>query len=216
MRAVVIALSIVVTSSAAAQSLTLSSKRGEPAIVGGGTVLGENLGVTSQSPQQIVAKFKSLCLPDPANADAKILIQQGFTEKPVQLAGPPVSANALTHWVSPVATVAYWRGDTAAFKGQAVAVPSRAALITGPFSAFGPRDTQCTFVTNVADFEQAKLVTEALSADLGTPSKLVVKNTFADGFWATTNGTTTVYFNTPTTRNGPQPIHIAALVKASK
>jgi hypothetical protein len=201
---------------AIAQTATFTVKDGRALVLGGETELGVALSQTSLGPAALADAFDKLCLPDPANAagrasDSPFTFRSSEAVLPAQGKLPETR---IPVWTGASATLTVWNGDDEAWKGRPIAMPSRAYATTGPygpFKAFGP---QCNLVVMVADFGAAKAVADALTVKYGAPGKLVVKNTFTDGFWQT--GDLRINMNVPTTRVGPQPIHLSAQVIPAK
>ncbi len=199
-----------------AQDATFTVKDGRALILGGSTELGAGLVPTTTEAPAIVDGFSKVCLPDPASADSRVassglgLSAQSLTLPAQGNTGPAT----IKIWSGPSATIVVWQGNEQNFKGRPIAMPSRAATTTGPYGPFKAFGNQCNLVTKVADFATAKAVIEAISSKHGVPGKLVVKNTFADGYWQI--GTIRLNINVPTTRSGPQPLHISAQVLPEK
>lgn len=202
------------TMPAHAQSVTLTDDSGRPLVVGGASALGSGLaGPATTNAAEIVAEFQRLCLPDPAGAGARAAASS--------LALAPADAVFPAEGKQPEARVAQWRGrsaslsvftgDDAGLKKRAIAITSRAYVTTGPYGPFKAAGTQCNLVVSLPDFAAATDVSGALSAAFGTPGKLVVKKTFADGYWSAAAGTR-INFTAPTTSGGPQPVHLSAQI----
>lgn len=193
-----------------AQAVTFTVKDGRALLVGGETELGTALSSTNLDAANLVEAFDELCLPDPGGAGSRAGVSTfGLSPSETILPAAGKTGEArIEQWRSKSATLTVWTGDEANLKGRSIAMPSRATTTTGsygPFKAFG---TQCNLVTKVADFAAAKSVTEALTARYGAPAKLVVKNTFADGYWVA--GNMRINVNVPTIRAGAQPLHLSA------
>jgi hypothetical protein len=210
------ALSLALAAPAAAQSVTLTEGAGRPLIVGGPSELGQGLAPATLTPQALAAEFQRLCLPDPAAAAARA------AESPLALVADDAVFPAtgkqqevrVAQWRGPSATLAVSSGDAAfaaGLKGRPIVIPSRALAVTGGYGPWRADGVQCNLVVMLPDFAAATALSEALTANFGAPGKLVVKKTFADGYWQTKNTPSLrINFNTPTTRSGPQPVHLSA------
>ena len=199
-----------------AQEATFTVKDGRALILGGGTELGAGLVPTNLDAANLADGFGKVCLPDPATADSRVatsglgLSRQALT-LPEQGSMGPATINV---WTGPSMTITVWQGDEQNFKGRPIAMPSRAFVTTGPYGPFKALGNQCNLVTKVVDFAAAKATIEAISSKYGSAGKMVVKNTFADGYWQV--GAVRLNINVPTTRSGPQPLHISAQVLPEK
>lgn len=204
------------SATAIAQDATFTVKDGRALILGGGTELGAGLFPTTADASTIVDGFSKVCLPDPASADSRVAASGlGLSAQSLVLPAQGGTGPAtIKIWAGSNAAILVWQGDEQNFKGRPIAMPSRAAITTGPYGPFKAFGNQCNFVTKVTDFTAAKAVIEAISSKYGVPGKLVVKNTFADGYWQI--GTVRLNINVPTTRSGPQPLHISAQVLPEK
>lgn len=201
---------------AVAQTATFTVKDGRALVLGGETELGVALSQTDLDSVALAEAFDSLCLPDPANAggramDSSLGLRSAEAVIPAQGKLPETR---IPVWTGQSATLTVWNAGDEAWKGRPIAMPSRAGVTTGPYGPFKAFGAQCNLVVMVADFGAAKAVADALSAKYGAPGKLVVKNTFADGFWQT--GDLRININVPTSRVGPQPIHLSAQVIPAK
>jgi hypothetical protein len=201
---------------AIAQTATFTVKDGRALVLGGETDLGLALSPTALGPAAIVDAFDKLCLPDPVNAgsraaDSPLVLRPSQAVLPAQ---GKLSEARIPVWTSASATLTVWDGVDGAWKGRPIAMPSRALVTTGPYGAFKAAGVQCNLVIMVADFGTVTAVSDALSAKYGAPGKLVVKKTFADGFWQ--NGDLRINFNAPSTRVGPHPLHLSAQVIPAK
>lgn len=206
------ALGLGIAQGAYAQSVTLTVKDGRALVVGGETLLGANLAATDLDGAAIVAEFGRLCA-DPATVGDRIAASSlGLSE--AEAVFPPEGKQGearVKQWRSAAAAVSAWTGDDANLKNRPIAMPSRGAVTTGPYGPFRAAGKQCNLVFGVRDFSSVTSIIEALRTTYGEPGKLVVKNTFADGYWAVSAGDASarVNLNTPTTRNGPQPVHLS-------
>lgn len=196
---------------ATAQSVTLTDDSGRPLIVGGASVLGEGLATAKIAPQDIVAEFQRLCLPDPAGAAPRVgasplALAPADAVFPAQGKQPEAR---VAQWRGPSATLSVSTGDEAGLKKQPIAITSRAYVTTGPYGPFKAAGAQCNLVVLLPDFAAATELSAALTVAFGAPGKLVIKKTFADGYWNAAPGTR-INFTAPTTRSGPQPVHVSA------
>ena len=201
---------------AMAQTATFTVKDGRALVLGGETELGVALSQTSLSPAALADAFEKLCLPDPANAGARATASP-FGLRSSEAVLPALGKLPETRipvWTGTSATLTVWAGGDETWKGRPIAMPSRAMATTGPYGPFKAFGAQCNLVVMVADFGAARAVADAITTKHGPPGKLVVKNTFADGFWQA--GDVRININVPTTRVGPQPIHISAQVIPAK
>jgi hypothetical protein len=195
-----------------AQSITLTEGRGRPITIGYSTQLAEGLVPTSIAPQALVSEFKRLCLPDPSGAPSRI------EASPLMLQASEVvlpqdgkrSEMRVPRWRGQSAELTIWMNDDTNLKGRPIKIDERAYQVTGSYGPFNAKGEQCNLVVAVASFANAVQVSEALATTFGQLGKLVVKNTFADGHWQM--DTTSINFTAPTTRNGPQPIHLSVKV----
>lgn len=211
-RAAIAAVGFGVAQVVLAQSVTLTVKDGRALVVGGTQTLGSDLAATDLDAAAIVAEFGRLCL-DPATVGDRV------AASPFGLSGADAVFPAegkqgearVKQWRGPAAAVSAWAGDDANLKNRAIAMPSRGAVTTGPYGPFRAFGTQCNLVFGVRDFTSVAPLVEALRTTYGEPGKLVVKNTFADGFWTVGTGgvSARVNLNAPTTRSGPQPVHLS-------
>jgi hypothetical protein len=192
-----------------AQSATLTVKDGRPLVVGGETSLAEGLGVTDLTPAEVVEGFVRLCIPDPQNAGSRAKASPFSIARndSVFSATGKVSEAKIERWAGKNAALFVWAGDEAGLKGRSIAMPSRGATTTGPYGPFKAFGNQCNLVINMSDFGVTTTLIQLLTAKLGAPGKLVVKNTFADGYWI--SGDLRVNINVPSTGGGPQPVHLS-------
>ena len=205
-----------IPSLATAQTATFTVKDGRALVLGGETELGGALSPTDMDAVALVDAFDKICLPDPASAASRaagssLLLQPS---EALLMAEGKLPEVRVPVWTSPDATLTLWDGQDTAWKGRAIAMPSRGATTTGPYGPFKASGVQCNLVVKVTDFAAAKAVTDALGAKYGEPGKLVLKNNFADGYWQA--GDVRVNVNVPIVRQGPQPIHISAQVSPAK
>jgi hypothetical protein len=211
-RIAILALGLGIAQGAAAQSVTLTVKDGRALVVGGEALLGADLAATDLDAAAIVAEFGRLCL-DPATVGDRVTASPfGLSEADAVFPAEGKQGEArVKQWRGSAALVSAWTGDDANLKNRAIAMPSRGAVTRGPYGPFRAFGTQCNLVFGVRDFSSVGPLIEALRATYGEPGKLVVKNSFADGFWAVSAGgaSARVNLNTPTTRNGPQPVHLS-------
>jgi hypothetical protein len=192
-----------------AQSATLTVKDGRALVIGGETELAQGFDTASVSPTQIVDEFMRLCMPDPQNAGTKADSSSfSFTRNDVVFpASGKMAQVKIERWASKQAYLFIWSGDEAGLKGRPIAMPSRGGTTTGPYGPFKAFGAQCNLVANLPDFAAATAVTQQLTAKLGAPAKLVVKNTFADGYWMA--GDLRVNVNAPSQSQYPQPVHLS-------
>ena len=191
------------------QSATLTVKDGRALVIGGETELAQGFDATGLTPANVVDEFTRLCLPDPQNAGSRAE-QSPFSLKRDDTVFPAlgkVGEAKIERWIGKYAALFVWTGDETGLKGRPIAMPSRGATTTGPYGPFKAFGAQCNLVINFPDFAAAKAVTELLTAKLGAPGKLVVKNTFADGYWMA--GDLRVNVNVPSERQYPQPVHLS-------
>lgn len=191
------------------QSATLTVKDGRALVIGGETELAQGYDTTDITPANIVDEFSRLCMPDPQNAGSRAGASPfSLTREDAVF---PTSGNLgeakIERWTGKQATLFIWAGDEKGLKGRPIAMPSRGATTTGPYGPFKAFGAQCNLVFNLPDFAAAIAVTELLTAKLGTPGKLVVKNAFADGYWLA--GDLRVNVNVPSERQYPQPVHLS-------
>ncbi len=206
--------------SANAQSVTLTVDDGRALVVGGAQSLGDGLRPTTLDGGAIVSEFRRLCLPDPAGASARV---EG---SPLALAAadavfPPSGKQAearVSQWQAESAALSVWVGDDVNLKGRPIAMPSRGAVTTGPYGPFRADGVQCNLVVAIGGFGDVVAITDALTAAFGAPAKLVAKSSFADGHWMVATGANPVRINinAPSTRGGPQPVHLSAQIKKDK
>lgn len=201
---------------ALAQSVTLTEDSGRPLVVGGDATLGSQLQPTTATPQAVVAEFQRLCLPDPATAATRatgsvLTPDRGDAIFPAE--GKQGEAR-VPQWRGPSALMSVWTGEDANLRKRPIAIPSRASTTTGPYGPFRADGAQCNLVVMLPGFASATELSGALTAAFGAPGKLVAKKTFADGFWRADNGglPVRINFTAPTTRSGPQPVHLSAQV----
>ena len=212
LRIAILALGMGIAQGASAQSVTLTVKDGRALVVGGETLLGANLAATDLDGAAIVAEFGRLCA-DPATVGDRVAASPlGLSDADAVFPAEGKQGEArVKQWRGPAAAVSAWTGDDANLKNRAIAMPSRGAVATGPYGPFRASGKQCNLVFSVRDFASVAPLIEALRATYGEPGKLVAKNTFADGYWAASPGgaPARVNLNAPTTRNGPQPVHLS-------
>jgi hypothetical protein len=219
-RVVALAIAAGVAAPAFAQSVTLTVDDGRALIVGGEQELGAGLGTSSLDGAAIVAEFRRLCLPDPASAAARVEgspLQLSADEAVFPASGKQAEAR-VQQWRSDSATLSVWTGEDANLKGRPIAMPSRGAVTTGPYGPFRADGAQCNMVVSISDFAGVASITDALTSAFGAPGKLVAKKTFADGYWTVAEGADAVRINinAPSTRSGPQPVHLSAQIKKDK
>ncbi len=192
-----------------AQSATLTVKDGRALVIGGETSLGEGLDATDLAPASVVEEFTRLCIPDPQSAGSRANTSPFSLKRDnaVFPASGKIGEANIARWTSKNASLFLWAGDDSGLKGRPIAMPSRAATTVGPYGPFRAFGEQCNLVIKISDLSQALVITELLTVQLGAPGKLVVKNTFADGYWITRD--LRVNINIPTTRDGPQPVHLS-------
>lgn len=192
-----------------AQTLVLTKDDGRPLVVGDGG-LQADLTAPLTDVAASVAMFRQVCLPDPAGAAARIdAAPAGLTRADVVL--PPEGNQAevrVPHYLGAGMSLTVWTGDETGLKGRAIAIPSRGSTTTGPYGPFRATGAQCNMVLLLPNFAAMAQVSDALTAALGSPAKLVAKSSFADGHWLA--GTTRINFTAPTVRAGPQPVHLSA------
>ena len=212
LRIAILALGLGIAQGASAQSVTLTVKDGRAVVVGGEVLLGANLAATDLDGAAIVAEFGRLCANPETVGDRVASSPLGLSEADAVFPAEGKQGEArVKQWRGSAATVSVWTGDDANLKNRAIAMPSRAGATTGPYGPFRASGKQCNLVFGVRDFASVAPIVEALRTTYGEPGKLVVKNTFADGFWAVSQSgaPARVNLNTPTTRNGPQPVHLS-------
>lgn len=191
------------------QSATLTVKDGRALVIGGETEIAQGIETIKLTPAQVVDEFTKICMPDPQNAGSRVAASQ-ISLKRDDVVFPALGKAGeakIERWIGDQASLFIWSGDEAGLKGRFIAMPSRGAVTTGPYGPFKAFGSQCNLVINLPDFAAATTVTELLTAKLGAPGKLVVKNTFADGYWVT--GDLRVNINVPSERQYPQPIHLS-------
>jgi hypothetical protein len=204
------------------QTVTLTEAAGRPLIVGEGRTLGDGLTPATLAPDAIAAEFQRICLPDPAGAAARV--DGGAlslrSDDGIFAAEGKFPEARVTQWSGPSARIALSSGTEDALKGRPIAITQRAYATTGPYGPFRASGAQCNLVVMVPDFAAATALVEALGTRFGTAGKLVSKKTFIDGHWMVADSAPPVRINitVPTTRNGPQPVHISAQIteKGSK
>lgn len=206
--------------SANGQSVTLTVDDGRALVVGGTQSLGDGLRPTALDGGAIVSEFKRLCLPDPAGASARVEgspLALSVADAVFPAAGKQSEAR-VSQWMADSAALSVWTGDDVNLKGRPIAMPSRGAVTTGPYGPFRGDGVQCNLVVAIEGFGGVTAITDALTAAFGAPAKLVAKNSFADGHWLVATGAEPVRINinAPTTRGGPQPVHLSAQIKKEK
>jgi hypothetical protein len=195
-----------------AQSITLTEGRGRPITIGYSSQLAEGLIPTSIAPQTLVDEFKRLCLPDPSGASKR------FETSPLMLQLDEVvlpqdgkrGELRVPRWRGQSAELTIWMNDDSNLKGRPIKIDERAYQVTGSYGPFNAKGEQCNLVIAVASFANVVQLSESLTAAFGPLGKLVVKKTFADAHWQI--GVTSINFTAPTTRNGPQPIHLSVQI----
>jgi len=191
------------------QSATLTVKDGRPLVIGGETELAQGIEQTDLTPVNVVDEFTRICTPDPKSASERIepslfALKRDDTLFPAF--GKVVEAK-IERWIGAKAALFVWTGDETGLKGRAIAMPSRGGYTIGPYGPFKAFGTQCNLVINLPDFAAAVTITELLTAKFGAPGKLVVKKTFADGYW--TAGDLRININVPSEKQYPQPLHLS-------
>lgn len=217
-RAAIGSLTLAIATAAGAQSVTLTEGDGRPLLVGASPGIAAGLEPSALAPAALAAEFRRLCLPDPAGAGQRAAgsslgLQSADAVFPPEGKRPEAR---VSQWRGPSAILSTWSGDDAGLKGRPIAITSRAYSTTGPYGPFKAQGVQCNLVVAVPDFAAAKAVSDELTRAFGAPGKLVVKNTFADGYWttATDGGPVRINLTAPSTRGGPQPLHLSAQIVA--
>lgn len=209
---------LALSGNASAQSITLTDDSGRPITIGSGEVYGAGLAVTKLQPAQIAASLKGLCTPDPDGAYARAAnsaFELGESEVVLPAVGKVAEARVKT-WSGPSATLSTWNGDDVPFKGRPMAINSRAYATTGPYGPFHASGGQCNVVIAVSSFADVAPIAAAISDAFGVqPAKLVVKNTFADGYWTTAEGLR-VNMTAPSIKSATQPVHLSVQALAAK
>lgn len=197
-------------SPAAAQSVTLTEGSGRPLIVGEPGELGDGLKPAGLAPQALVAEFQRLCLPDVGGAAARAAASPLSFESAdaVFPASGKQREARVVQWRGPSASLSVWTGDDANLRNRPIAIDSRAYVTTGPYGPFHAAGAQCNLVVMLPDFAAATALSEALTASFGAPGKLVVKKTFADGYWQVAGASVRINFTAPSGSGGPQPVHL--------
>jgi hypothetical protein len=207
-------LALAISTPGWAQSVTLTADDGRPLIVGGETELGAGLQPTTLGSEAIANAFQAICLPDPEGAAARLGGSElNLTSEDAVLPASGRTAEVrIAQWLGASAALSLWTGDEANLRGRPIAMPSRGATTAGPYGPFRARGAQCNLVVAVTDMAMAAELAEALAARLGTPARLVSRRTFADGHWIVpgSDRDIRINFTAPTTRGGPQPIHLSA------
>lgn len=208
-RSILAPLLVVSYSPLFSQSATLTVKDGRALVIGGETELAQGLDATDLTPAKVVDEFTRLCMPDPQNAGSRVETSPFSLTRDdtVFPAWGKVGEAKIERWAGKGAALFIWTGDETGLKGRPIAMPSRGATTTGPYGPFKAFSAQCNLVINLPDFAAATAVTELLTTKLGAPGKLVVKNTFADGYWMA--GDLRVNVNVPSDRQYPQPVHLS-------
>lgn len=204
------------------QTVTLTVDDGRPLIVGEAAALGEGLTPAAQAPAAIAAEFERICLPDPAGAAARVgggALALQPADAVFQAARKNPQAR-VAQWSGPSARLALSSGTEDALKGRPIAITQRAYATTSVYGPFRAAGAQCNMVAMLPDFAAATALVEALGAKFGAAGKLVSKKTFIDGHWMVADSAPPVRINitVPTTRGGPQPVHLSAQIieKGSK
>jgi len=195
---------------AVAQSVVLTADDGRPLMIGTGAELGNGLRPSTAGAKDIVDEFRRLCLPNPADAPARVAASSfGLSDASVVFPARGKQPEArLSQWRGPSASLSVWAGDEAGLKGQPIVITQRAYQVTGVYGPFRAEGAQCNLVVSLLDFAAAVQVAEALTASLGIPGKLVTKKTFSDGYWQVAD--VRVNFTAPTVRSGAQPVVMSA------
>lgn len=210
---IAIVLSVVVAGAANAQSVTLTEEDGRPITIGTPATYGSQLRPSELSSQAIVDEFQRICLPDPAGAATRIDGSIFDLEGDDAVFAPEGRRGEarISQWRGSSAVIAIWAGEDANLRGLPIAINQRAYSTTsryGPFSAAG---TQCNLVIALPNFAAASELADRLSSEFGEPGQLVVRRTFADGHWTVaTDPSLRINFTAPTSRAGPQPVHLSA------
>ena len=217
MRSALIGLTLLCAQTAAhAQSVTLTVDDGRALVVGGPQTLGDGLTPTTLDGSAIVSEFQRLCLPNPDGASSRVA-ESPFRFSPADAVFAPSGKQGearVAQWRGPSALLSVWTGDDANLKNRPIAMPSRGAVTTGPYGPFRADGAQCNLVVALDGFSSVVAITDALTAAFGNPGKLVAKKSFADGYWLTagTADPIRININAPTTRGGPQPVHLSAQI----
>ena len=209
---------LALTGNGSAQSVTLTDDSGRPITVGSGEVYGAGLTVTKLQPAQIATALKQLCTPDPDGAYGRAA-NSAFELGESEVVLPPIGKAAEARvkiWSGPAATLTIWNGDGVPFKGRPMAINSRAYATTGSYGSFHATGAQCNVVIAVGSFADVEPIATAISEAFGVqPAKLVVKNTFADGYWTTAEGLR-VNMTAPSIKTATQPVHLSVQALAAK
>jgi hypothetical protein len=209
-------------STAGAQSVTLTEDSGRPLLVGESAGMAEGLRSTSMAPAALVAEFRRLCLPSPADAGGRV---SGSTlglvaSDAVFPASGKSPERRVSQWRGPSAVLSTWSGDHGGLKGKPIAITSRGYSTTGPYGPFKADGVQCNLVVALPGFASVQALTDALTTAFGAPGKLVAKKSFADGHWNAGDAAQPIRINftAPSVRGASQPVHLSAqiLTKRSK
>jgi hypothetical protein len=141
------------------------------------------------SGRQIADEFKRLCLD--TNFDKAALSaaadtsELDFTQSRVALpATGKLPAFDYDLAAAPSARAGIWLGDDTGLKGRPILIRTRGALVASGYGPFKARGRQCNFDLKVRGLVSAEELAARISEHVGgTPAKLVLKSSFADGHW---------------------------------
>jgi len=194
-RAVVIALACAFAAAAHAQPsgeaiVILSDDRGNEASIGAMRDLREGLTPATLAGPAIVEEFRRLCLDTnfdaAAHEAAAAASSWGFARQEILLPAERNRPEArMIDFRAPSAITSLWRGENAeALRGRPYARRSRGVSFT---SGVSPRDfwaPQCSLSLRVQGLTDAAPLAAALEAAIGAPpTRVVLRDSFADGHW---------------------------------
>lgn len=126
----------------------------------------------------------------------------------------------IPHFENGYSRTTFWSGRTADLDKRPKSMRDRGAVITGPISAKRLASPQCNLDLKVAGFRSGEELASTLTLQLGAqPTKLVLKDGFADGWWDTRrpDGTTTrVWFSVVGMKQNEQLVHLSVVTVPTK